>query len=279
MSRTTISLTLILAIMSAVALEARDADACGLKIAIKTVRQRARPRQPVNASNPTPVVARREAREPIRVGPTSTTPIRVGPTSTTRRTPVATIGPSAAKPAEPKAIVAKPTTPAEPTAEKAPVITQKPVDQKPVDQKPVNQKVVEQKPVEQKPVDQPEEKVATAPKAEKRPASPKGGLHDELYFGVGSSALGGNTASLDKDLKWLMANPDVEVVIKGYADPSGNAESNMALSQVRAEAVRDYLTAAGIDSARLEVMAFGDTKLKYGRSDARNRRVAIEVKK
>ena len=50
------------------------------------------------------------------------------------------------------------------------------------------------------------------------------------------------------------------------------------LGQKRAEAVRDYLAAAGIDQSRMEVVSYGDTRLKYGRTDPRNRRVAI-VKK
>ena len=53
----------------------------------------------------------------------------------------------------------------------------------------------------------------------------------------------------------------------------------MMLSQARAEFVRDYLVSAGIDGGRLEVKAFGDTKLKYGKKDARNRRVFVDAKK
>jgi OmpA-OmpF porin, OOP family len=55
-------------------------------------------------------------------------------------------------------------------------------------------------------------------------------------------------------------------------------DANMALSQTRADAVRDYLVNAGIDSSRIEVNAYGDTKLKYGRTDPRNRRVSIQPK-
>ena len=53
----------------------------------------------------------------------------------------------------------------------------------------------------------------------------------------------------------------------------------MTLSETRANGVRDYLVTAGIDTSRLHVTAYGDTKLKYGRLDRRNRRVAIEATK
>ena len=36
---------------------------------------------------------------------------------------------------------------------------------------------------------------------------------------------------------------------------------------------------AGVDASRIDVNAFGDTKLKYGARDGRNRRVAIEATK
>jgi len=103
-------------------------------------------------------------------------------------------------------------------------------------------------------------------------------LHGEVFFSLGSAALG-NKATLDKAVKWLNANSGVNAEIEGHADPSGTPEGNMTLSQSRADNVRDYLVSAGVDSSRLHVTAFGDTKLKYGRKDGRNRRVAIEATK
>jgi OmpA-OmpF porin, OOP family len=68
------------------------------------------------------------------------------------------------------------------------------------------------------------------------------------------------------------------VVIEGHADPAGTPQDNMALAQMRAESVRDYLVSAGVDQSRLEVVSYGDTRLKYGRTDGRNRRVSIVTK-
>jgi peptidoglycan-associated lipoprotein len=102
-------------------------------------------------------------------------------------------------------------------------------------------------------------------------------VHDEVYFTLGSFKLD-NQAALAKDVRWLKGSSDVQVVIEGHADPTGTHEGNMVLSQKRAESVRDFLVSAGIDQSRLEVMAYGDTRLRYGRADRRNRRAAIVVK-
>ena len=46
---------------------------------------------------------------------------------------------------------------------------------------------------------------------------------------------------------------------EGYADPTGTAEFNQQLSEKRATAVKDYLTAQGIDPERVSTDALGDT--------------------
>jgi outer membrane protein OmpA-like peptidoglycan-associated protein len=102
---------------------------------------------------------------------------------------------------------------------------------------------------------------------------------DEVYFSLGSSTVGGKNGTLDRDAKNLTGNTGVNVVVEGYADPTGSHEANMALGQSRAEAVRDYLVTAGVDTGRIEVISYGDTRLKYGKTDGRNRRVAIQPKK
>ncbi|MBC7978437.1 MAG: OmpA family protein, partial [Myxococcales bacterium] len=109
-------------------------------------------------------------------------------------------------------------------------------------------------------------------------ARPVAAAREEVYFGRGSAAIGRKVA-LDRAARWLTGSADLHVVIEGHADPTGTPEGNLRLSQIRAESVRDYLVSAGIDASRLEVIPYGDARLKYGRADARNRRVAIEPKK
>lgn len=98
----------------------------------------------------------------------------------------------------------------------------------------------------------------------------------EVYFSVGSSSVGSH-GQLDRVAKKLNDHSDARVRIEGYADPTGTPEGNMSLSEQRADSVRDYLVNKGIDTSRIDVKPFGDTVLKYGRTDGRNRRVAVVV--
>jgi peptidoglycan-associated lipoprotein len=101
-------------------------------------------------------------------------------------------------------------------------------------------------------------------------------LREQIYFGLGSTSVGRKT-TIARAVKWLGANAG-SIIIEGHADPSGSPEANMVLSQQRADAVKDAIVSEGIDASRIEVQAFGDTKLEYGRTDGRNRRVTIKAK-
>ncbi len=65
--------------------------------------------------------------------------------------------------------------------------------------------------------------------------------------------------------EYLKANPEVNVVIKGYADKdTGTAEYNMELSGRRAKAVYDALTKTyGINANRLSIDAKGSDSQPY----------------
>ena len=79
----------------------------------------------------------------------------------------------------------------------------------------------------------------------------------------------------------LRANPNVTLRIEGHADERGSVEYNLALSLRRANAVREYLTGAGLAASRFEVAAFGEEQpLETGESEeayARNRRAAFQI--
>lgn len=68
--------------------------------------------------------------------------------------------------------------------------------------------------------------------------------------------------------------------IEGHTDTVGNPASNRLLSERRAAAVRDYLSASfGVDAARLESIGLGDTMPEVTTppqtAEVRNRRVKI----
>jgi peptidoglycan-associated lipoprotein len=82
-------------------------------------------------------------------------------------------------------------------------------------------------------------------------------------------------------LKTLNDSPAMRLHIEGYASPEGRPEYNRALSERRARAVRDYLTARGIAASRLTITAYGEERLKYDSSQeatrALNRRAALII--
>ncbi len=75
--------------------------------------------------------------------------------------------------------------------------------------------------------------------------------------------------------------PKMKIGIQGHTDSIGGEASNMRLSQKRAEAVRDYLVAKGIEPERLEATGYGPTKPiasnKTERGRAANRRTEFRI--
>jgi peptidoglycan-associated lipoprotein len=124
----------------------------------------------------------------------------------------------------------------------------------------------------------PEVKAPPVAPEPKRIVAKANSVHDEVYFSLGSAQLDGRAATIAKIASWLAANSDIQVTIEGHADPTGTHEGNLALAQKRAEWLRDQLVAGGIDQGRLDVISYGDTRLRYGRADRRNRRAAVVVK-
>ncbi|MEO8734789.1 MAG: OmpA family protein, partial [Flavobacteriales bacterium] len=65
---------------------------------------------------------------------------------------------------------------------------------------------------------------------------------------------------LDQLIAVLMKYPQLELVIEAHTDDVGTDESNMTLSQGRAEAVTEYLTEHGIPAERLRPLGFGEDR-------------------
>jgi outer membrane protein OmpA-like peptidoglycan-associated protein len=55
--------------------------------------------------------------------------------------------------------------------------------------------------------------------------------------------------------------PGSKITIEGFADPAGSARYNLALSNRRAGAVRDYLKSQGLTSNELNAIGYGETRL------------------
>lgn len=81
---------------------------------------------------------------------------------------------------------------------------------------------------------------------------------DRVFFDFDSIQLRGDArATLEKQSEWLRQNFDVVVWIEGHADERGTREYNLALGERRANAIRDYLVALGIDQNRMKTRSFG----------------------
>ena len=82
---------------------------------------------------------------------------------------------------------------------------------------------------------------------------------------------------LMKALKTLTTYPDILVEIGGHTDSDGSAKSNEKLSLARAESVKAWLVAKGVDPSRISTKGYGeekpiaDNKTKEGKQ--KNRRI------
>lgn len=63
---------------------------------------------------------------------------------------------------------------------------------------------------------------------------------------------------------YLSANPGSQLVLEGHTDWYGTEEYNLGLADRRAMAVKDYLVTLGVNPARVEVLALGETEADQG---------------
>ena len=120
---------------------------------------------------------------------------------------------------------------------------------------------------------------ASSSAADKTPAEKLAQVGDTVNFGFDSAELTVSARStLNRQAAFLSLNPDLMIVIEGHADERGTREYNLALGERRATAVRDYLVAKGINSARVRTVSYGKERPALAGSDeaawAKNRRAA-----
>lgn len=84
---------------------------------------------------------------------------------------------------------------------------------------------------------------------------------------------------LDSVCRTLREFPELAFEIRGYADNTGEAEQNLQISLARAQAVFDYLVAAGISRERMRCAGFGEANAIASNSSvegrAKNRRIEL----
>ena len=81
----------------------------------------------------------------------------------------------------------------------------------------------------------------------------------------------------------LQPDPQLRIGIYGHTDSEGTEQYNLSLSRRRAESVKHYLEAKGIDKERMETQGFGESMPlndnKTAEDRAENRRVEFEILK
>jgi outer membrane protein OmpA-like peptidoglycan-associated protein len=102
-----------------------------------------------------------------------------------------------------------------------------------------------------------------------------------IRFQTSSATLDAGNETLLQRLATLANDCPGNLTIEGHTDSSGDAGMNEALSQARAAAVRDALTAMGIEAERLKAIGHGETQPiadnETAAGRAKNRRIAISV--
>ena len=104
---------------------------------------------------------------------------------------------------------------------------------------------------------------------------------DGIFFDTAKATLKPESdEALQAALKLMTDYPDLVLEVGGHTDNVGQAQDNEKLSQQRASSVRHWLTAEGIEPARLEARGYGEgspvaeNETEKGR--AANRRVVLK---
>ena len=122
--------------------------------------------------------------------------------------------------------------------------------------------------------------VAKVVPPKKEPDFPRQQILQGLEFKIGKADIVFSSyVILDKIAKSLRDYPELEIEIRGHTDSMGKSATLQTLSQMRAEAVRQYLINQGIDPQRIRALGMGpstpvgDNRTAAGR--AANRRIEI----
>jgi len=129
-------------------------------------------------------------------------------------------------------------------------------------------------------VDDLSQKVSTAQTAKDDASEVLDGLQGDVLFRTGSAEITPDIAHQIQVLAQAVAkSPELKIRVDGYADSRGTVDSNMKLSQDRANAVRDLLLASGVNEEVLEVNAYGKSQSTAADNDgyALERRVRLTL--
>ena len=105
---------------------------------------------------------------------------------------------------------------------------------------------------------------------------------DRVFFGTDRYDLSAEARQiLDNQAAWLQKYPSLSITIEGHADERGTREYNLALGERRANSVRNYLAALGVNASQIQTVSYGKERPAVpGANDAawsQNRRGVTKV--
>lgn len=105
---------------------------------------------------------------------------------------------------------------------------------------------------------------------------------DRVFFGYDRYDLEDEARmTLDKQAAWLKQYANLSITIEGHADERGTREYNLSLGERRANSVKNYLIALGVDASRVNTISYGKERPAVVGSDdtswAQNRRGVTTV--
>lgn len=84
---------------------------------------------------------------------------------------------------------------------------------------------------------------------------------DNLIFQVGKAKVSPESyTELDLVVSMMKESPKMVIQLEGHTDYQGDPKENMKLSQMRVDAVKDYLQSKGVTKSRVKTKAFGGTQ-------------------
>ncbi len=107
-------------------------------------------------------------------------------------------------------------------------------------------------------------------------------VQDRVFFGYDSSEVNDEAKKiLDVQVAWLKSDRSIKVTIEGHCDERGTREYNIALGEKRANSVKKYLVANGVEAARIKTVSYGKERPAFfGANEAifnKNRRAVTVV--
>jgi len=107
-------------------------------------------------------------------------------------------------------------------------------------------------------------------------------LANAVLFNKGNSSLTtSDLSALDNIAKIMLSQPNMKFHIAGHTDNVGNTESNMLLSQNRAEKAKNYLISKGVSNTNITSQGYGEEKPIADNSTVdgrlKNRRIEIFI--